>query len=117
VASHQTALAVHELSDLLPNKTHLTVPRSFRKSPQKGVILHRGEVPPTDIEEREGYVVTTPLRTLLDAAADSSIASEHLKRAVRQALDRGVVRRKALLVALKARPEASRLSRLIAAVR
>lgn len=117
VASHQTALAVHELSDLLPAKIHLTVPRSFRKSPGKGMTLHRGELSPTDVEEHDGFLVTTPLRTLLDAAADASIAAEHLKRAVREALDRGMVRSKALAIALKARPEASRLSSLIGAVR
>jgi predicted transcriptional regulator of viral defense system len=117
VASNQTALAVHQLSDLIPAKIHLTVPRSFRKIPGKGIVLHRGEIPAIDVEERDGFFVTTPLRTLLDTAADPSIAHEHLKRAVRESLSRGIVRRKALVAALKSRPESNRLSRMIATMR
>lgn len=31
VVSHETALALHELSDILPAKTHLSVPKGFRR--------------------------------------------------------------------------------------
>jgi predicted transcriptional regulator of viral defense system len=117
VASHQTALAVHELSDLLPRAIHLTVPLSFRKPATRGVVLHRAELPPTDIDEREGFSVTTPLRTLIDSAAEGSIAEEHLKRAVRQALERGLVRKTKLLQAAKDSSSEGRLSRIIKAVR
>lgn len=117
VASHQTALAVHELSDLLPSKIHLTVPRTFRKAAEKGVVLHRASLDSADIEEREGFAVTNPLRTLLDVAADPAVAAEHVKRAVREALDRGLVRRSSLLAPVKKSAAASRLSRMIPAVR
>lgn len=117
VASHQTALAVHELSDLLPTKIHVTVPRTFRKPPGKGLVLHRASLESSDIEVRDGFSVTTPLRTLLDVAADPTIAAEHVRRAAREALGRGLVRRAKLLAAVKASPSANRLSRMIPAVR
>jgi predicted transcriptional regulator of viral defense system len=117
VASHQTALAVHELSDLLPAKIHLTVPKSFRKAAEKGIVLHRAVLDAQDIEDRGGFSVTTPLRTLLDVAANETIAAEHLKRAVRESLERGLVRRASLLAAVKKSPAANRLSRMIPAVR
>src|SRR5690606_22295950 len=84
VASHQTALAIYDLSDLLPSKNHLTVPLSFRKPPPKGVVLHRAELTTGDIQECEGYWVTTPLRTLVDAASDASVGAEHVERAIAQ---------------------------------
>ncbi len=117
VASHHTALAAHELSDLLPATIHLTVPMTFRKTAGKGVVLHRGNLRPTEVEGRQGFSVTTPLRTLVDAAADGTIAEEHLTRAVKQAIDRGLVRRSQLATAAEAASAPSRLSRLISAVR
>jgi predicted transcriptional regulator of viral defense system len=29
--SHETALSLHELSDIMPSKLHMTVPKSFRR--------------------------------------------------------------------------------------
>ena len=69
VASHETALAVHDLGDVNPTIVHLTVPPSFRARPPIGVRLHRADLPTGDVESREGFSVTTPIRTLLDAAA------------------------------------------------
>jgi hypothetical protein len=59
-------------------------------------VIHRGIIPKQDIEEREGYRVTTPLRTLTDIAA-SPASWPALESAVRDALRRGVVRRRQLL--------------------
>jgi predicted transcriptional regulator of viral defense system len=117
VASHQTALAIHELSDLLPTKIHLTVPAKFRKTAGKGIVLHRGQLKKSDIEERDGFAVTTPFRTIIDVAADATVGDEHLKRAVKQAIDRGLVRKAKLISAVKKSPEISRLSRMITAMR
>src|SRR5258708_7796099 len=41
VMSHESALVLHELSELLPGKIHLTVPLKFRKEPPAGCILHK----------------------------------------------------------------------------
>lgn len=114
VASHQTALTVHDLSDLLPSKIHLTVPKTFRKKAPKGVVLHRSTLAPTDIDEREGFMVTTPLRTILDIASDEGVSEEHLRKAIVEALDRGLVRRSSLTAVARKPSPASRLSRSLA---
>ena len=81
---------LHELSELLPTTTHLTVPPGFRKRALEGCVLHKALLPLSDIEERQGFRVTTPLRTLLDVARDS-ISQEQLLKAVAAALTRGMV--------------------------
>lgn len=98
VVSHETALALHELGDANPARIHLTVPTGFRRQLPPEAILHRGLLRPGDWEEREGYRVTTPLRTLLDIA-ESPTSWPYLDAAVRDALRRGLVRRRQLLEA------------------
>lgn len=95
VVSHASALVLHELSDLLPSAIHLTVPPGYRKPSPAGCVLHKATLVSGDIEERAGFRVTTPLRTLLDAAADG-VSQEELDKAVADALARGLVRRKVL---------------------
>ncbi len=98
VVSHETALRVHDISDANPAKIHLTVPVRFRKSLPGSVILHRANLTRRDWEDRGGYRVTTPLRTLLDIASDP-ISWPLLVGAVRDALREGLVRGKQLLSA------------------
>ncbi|HEX5548914.1 MAG TPA: type IV toxin-antitoxin system AbiEi family antitoxin domain-containing protein [Ktedonobacterales bacterium] len=92
VFSHETALALHGLGDANPARIHITVPPHFRRKLPTGVVVHRGDVPSGDWEERDGYRVTTPLRTLIDIAGDSA-SWPYLEAAVRDALHRGMVRR------------------------
>ena len=42
VVSHESALILHGLTDLFPNRTHLTVPPGFRKKAPPLVVLHKG---------------------------------------------------------------------------
>jgi len=56
------------------------------------------------VTERDGYRITTPLRTLLDAAS-SSLSADHLTTAVRDALDQGLVRRRLLEAAIENAPD------------
>lgn len=100
VASHETALALWGLSDLMPERVHLSVPRDFRKRLPAEVVLHKADLAEGDVEERDGLPVTTPLRTLLDVAADRRVSPEHLEAAARDAIERGLVRRKRLRQAL-----------------
>lgn len=94
VVSHQTALAVHELGDVMPAKIHLTVPPGFRAE-GPGVVLHKGKLPKEDVDHREGFSVTTPLRSILDTAA-GVIEVDHLGRVIDDAVERGLVTRKAI---------------------
>ena len=96
--SHDTALALHDLGDVMPGKVHLTVPPGFRKKAPGGCVLHIASLASHDIEHRRGFNATTPLRTLLDTA-DSPLSPDLLEGAVRDALRRGVVRKEQLLSA------------------
>lgn len=107
VVSHASALAAYELSDALPRETHVTVPKRFRKEPPDGVVLHRADLAQDDVRERDGFRVTTPLRTLLDVAA-SPLSLEHLEAATSEALERGLVRRRALEEALRLASDVAR---------
>ncbi|APH00487.1 MULTISPECIES: type IV toxin-antitoxin system AbiEi family antitoxin domain-containing protein [Janibacter] len=89
VVSHESALTAHDLSDVNPAQVHLTVPADFRAS-DSAVVLHRGEVPSDDIEQRPGWRVTAPLRTLIDVAG-SDTPLEFVEDAVADALERGLV--------------------------
>ncbi len=51
VFSHETALALHDLSDALPGKVHLTVPASWRRRRLRvpaGLVLHFADVGDVD---------------------------------------------------------------------
>jgi len=90
--AHASALFIHQLSDVLPTKTHLIVPPSFRKTAPAGCVMHKSRLLAADIETHEGFAITTPLRTLRDLAAGPGITDEQLERAIREALRRGLVR-------------------------
>jgi predicted transcriptional regulator of viral defense system len=101
VVSHQSALVLHELSELLPAAIHLTVPPTFRKPAPRGCVLHKAKLATNEIENRVGFRVTTPLRTLLDVSC-GSVSLEQFVKAVEEALARGMVQRKQLDTAMKA---------------
>ena len=63
VVSHESALMLHELSDVLPNTVHLLVSREHRGiRPPAGVTLHTATmaIPDDEITTRNGIRVTTP---------------------------------------------------------
>ena len=93
VYSHQTALSLYDLSDLMPSKIHLTVPKAFRRSaaPPKVLVVHRGGVPKADREVRKGFVMTKPLKTLLDLLDEGEVPEAILAQAGREALKRGLI--------------------------
>jgi predicted transcriptional regulator of viral defense system len=67
VVSHDTALVLHDLTDLIPSQVHLTVPRSKRSLPRiSGVRVHTSSEPPkgTDVVVREGMRITSIPRTI-----------------------------------------------------
>ena len=114
VFSHETALALHGLGDANPARIHLTVPPHFRRKLPTGVVLHHGNVPSSDWEERDGYRFTTPLRTLIDIASDAA-SWPYLEAAVRDALSHGSVRRGQLQSAMKSDEAHTRMLAAIAA--
>lgn len=100
VFSHQTALALHDLSDVLPAQVHLTLPEAWRKRRMRvpeGVHLHYGEVAETERRWIGAVPATAPLRTLEDCVAEH-LSPELLRGAALDALDRGLVARDELAV-------------------
>lgn len=94
VVSHDSALALYELSDVLPAEIHIIVPRtSSRRRPDIRQHTHRLDA--DEITSREGLPVTTVLRTLADVAA-SGLAEEQVRLAVREAIERGLTSAEAL---------------------
>ena len=91
VVSHESALVLHELSDVLPNTVHLLVSREHRGvRPPAGVTLHTASaaIPDDEITTRNGIRVSTPSRAIIDAAS-SGTAPEQIQMAIRQALEQG----------------------------
>lgn len=92
VWSHETALDIHELSDIMPSKMHMTIPTGVRKIVvPKNLKLHVADLPEKDIENRQGYRVTTPLRTLLDIIKEKKISQDLIIQAIREGLERGLL--------------------------
>jgi predicted transcriptional regulator of viral defense system len=94
--SHESALALLDLSDNIPDGIHLLVPRRRRglRRPA-GVTLHtRPDVEEVATVWRDGLPLTAPARTLVDVA--DRLQPEQLSMAVRQALRRGLLTRKQL---------------------
>jgi predicted transcriptional regulator of viral defense system len=95
VVSHESALELWDLSDIIPAAVHLTVPRAQRslanRSPS-GVIIHTTTRPWRDGEVRrhEGIRLTSPERTILDAA-EAGTQPEQIEMAIAQALRRGLI--------------------------
>lgn len=107
VVSHESALELHGLSDVIPDAVHLTVPRSERGiRPRSGVRLHTSEDPPRGKEVRQiaGLPVTSPERSMFDAF-ESGAQPEQIEMAVHQALGRGLTTRSRLRCSAGSRPE------------
>jgi predicted transcriptional regulator of viral defense system len=96
VVSHQSALALHDLSNHIPDAVHVLVPRRHRgvRVPP-GVVVHtRSDDERVPTVWRDGIAVTAPPRTIVDAADE--IQPEQLVLAIRQALARGLLTRRQL---------------------
>lgn len=106
VVSHESALVLHGLTELLPNRIQLTVPPNFRKTSPKECVLHKAKLDPDEVEEREGFRVTKPLRTLIDAA-NGDVSLEQIEKAIAEALERGLIQKSKLK---KAAQDSKRLS-------
>jgi predicted transcriptional regulator of viral defense system len=90
--SHESALALFGLSDVVPTAVHLTVPFGFRREVPPGALfaLHRSLLDEGDTVPFEGVRATAPARTIVDAAA-AGTAPEQIVLAVRQALERALI--------------------------
>ena len=88
VLSHESALALYELTDALPTQVHITVPRTASRR-REGIRLHTKAIKAAETTTREGLRVTTVPRTIADVAA-AGLAEEFVSQAIHQAIDRGL---------------------------
>jgi hypothetical protein len=93
VYSHETALRIYELSDLMPARLHMTVPPSFRRSGEipNALLLHYARITPQELEIMHGFGVTRPLRAIQDLVANESVPRDVLRQALEDALRQGLV--------------------------
>lgn len=92
VFSHETALALHHLSDAMPAVYHLTLPtawsrRRLRVPPL--VRLYFADVTGSDLTWAGGVPVTSPVRTLVDCVT-AAVLPEFIRAAYRQIWQRGL---------------------------
>ena len=113
VVSHDSALDILGLSDVVPEVVHLTVPRARRyRSASVGVAIHTTtrRLGKSEVVLRDGIRVTAPARSIIDAA-EAGTAPEQIIAAVGQALDRGMATESKLLGVAKTR--GGRVERLV----
>ena len=95
IVSHQTALALHGLSDVLPAHVHLTLPAAWRRRRFRvpgGVVLHHADVPQEDRTWFGAVPTTNPRRSLNDCGREG-LSPDLLLQAAHQAIRRGLVAR------------------------
>ena len=73
VLSHETALALHRLFDLPSPALHITVPARFRiqRNVPTHLIVHRADLPDSDVCQVQAVRITTPCRTITDCIASN----------------------------------------------
>lgn len=92
VISHQSALFIHELSDVSPARVHVTLPTTvrIRREVPKGLAIHYADLAPRDVERVEGVPVTTPARSIRDAHA-SHLGNDLVRQAIADGRRSGVL--------------------------
>lgn len=84
--SHESALAMHDISDLNPSKVHVTVPPAtrLRRDLPAFITVHHAALDPEEVTTIEAVPVTTIDRTIRDCATlGSSIVSDAIGDAER----------------------------------
>lgn len=109
IVSHESALVLYDLSDLMPNTIHLSVSyqRRGRHYPSE-VRIHTftKEIPKSEITYHEGIPVTQIERTIIDCVA-SHVQRDQVQLACHQAVERGLTTSTRLLEAAANRSQAS----------
>lgn len=90
--SHESALDLLDLTDIIPYGIHITIPRKRRYVRHiPGITLHTtiGEFSPQELQTVDGVRVTSATRTIVDVA-EAGTSTEHVERAVSEALPAGM---------------------------
>lgn len=93
VFSHETPLALHDLSDILPSRVHLTLPARWRRRRLRvptGLVLHFADIGDGDRSSFDAVPVTGAPRTLTDCI-ETHVEPRLVEQAIRQAGRRGLI--------------------------
>lgn len=91
--SHETALALHDLSDALPTIIHMTLPAAWagrRLRIPQGLELYHVDVPVNERAWVGAVPVTDPARTLCDCV-DAGVQPDLIRQALDEGLGRGLL--------------------------
>lgn len=96
VFSHQTVLSLLDLSDVMPARTHMTLPTAQAGSSRKvppGLGLHFADVPPGERQWFGAVPITSPYRAIIDGLAAGE-TDAILEGATSDAAERGLISRR-----------------------
>jgi len=98
VYSHETALALHELTDVNPARLSMTVPKGFRRNSAIPDILELrfDRVPSEEKEQLFGVSVTSAIRTITDVITEGLLSEDLLRQAIREAVRSGRISKRRL---------------------
>jgi hypothetical protein len=79
----------------MPAKIHMTVPPRFRRNSAipKVLVLHKSNIPPSDIERRQGFAVVKPLRAVTELLSEDKESRDRLQQALSEGMKRGIITR------------------------
>jgi predicted transcriptional regulator of viral defense system len=109
VVSHESALELDDLSDVIADEVHVTVPRTRHRKPIEGVVVHGTTFPVTTRQRRNilGMPVTTVDRTIIDVLRSTGM-TEQVEAAVQEALQRGLTTKRRLKATAEGFPQTVR---------
>ena len=89
VISHESALLVHQVGEIIPDKISFTVPKSFRKKSPRKYLIYKADLVNKEFEKRDSFKVTNVIKTIIDLA--ERIDPEQLKKIIEDAYKKGLV--------------------------
>jgi predicted transcriptional regulator of viral defense system len=95
VVSHESALYVYDLSDILPDEIHITIPKN-RSRRREGIKYHICRINKNEITSYQGLPITTVERTIADIIR-TGMDIHLVNQSIKQAIERGMITRQSLL--------------------
>ena len=90
VISHESALFIHELGEIIPHKVHITVPKTYRKKfTEKKYSIFKEDLEQNEITNKEGIPLTTPIKSIIDVF--ERIDLEQIEKIINEASKKGYV--------------------------
>ncbi len=89
VISHESALSVYGIGEVISDKINLTIPKSFRKKAPKKYLIYKADLINKEIEKRDSFKVTNVVKTIIDLV--EKLDTEQLKKIVEDVYKKGLL--------------------------